>query len=85
MAESSGRAGKSGGSGAGKGAVSAEQVRSGEPEGGQQGRVQNRCEERGEPVAGAGLTPVSPLRGRPERGGSLEKLAEPRGGEQDSW
>lgn len=46
MAESSGRAGKSSGSGAGKGAVSAEQVRSGEGGRGQPGRARRRRERR---------------------------------------
>lgn len=54
MAELSGRAGKSSGSAAGKGAVSAEQVRSAD-EGEQPGWVRSRCEKRGERVAGAGL------------------------------
>lgn len=49
MAESSGRAGKSCGSGAGKGAVSAEQVGRGGGGGGRPGRARRRCEERARP------------------------------------
>lgn len=48
MAENGGRAGKSSGSGTGKGAVSAEQVRTREREVGRAGWVQSRCERRGE-------------------------------------
>lgn len=47
MAENGGRAGKSSGSGTGKGAVSAEQVRTRERAVGQAGWVQSRRERRG--------------------------------------
>lgn len=81
MAENSGRTGKNSGSGAGKGTVSAEQVGSREREGGQPGWVRSRCENGGSLWLVQTFTPVPHLRGHPERGGSLEKLAEPPGRE----
>lgn len=80
MAESSGRAGKSCGSGAGKGAVSAEQVRRGGGGGGRPGRVRRRCEQRARPRLSAASTPARRAPGgRPESGGPWEQTAGPRG------
>lgn len=84
MAESSGRAGKSSGSGAGKGAVSAEQVRRGEREGGQPGWVRSRCKKSGESGAGAGLD-SSPTFAWPPREGRVLGEASRTPGERVGW
>lgn len=82
MAESGGRAGKSGGSGAGKGAVSAEQVRAEKAEGGGRRRPEDMREE-GAPRLLPAFAP-GPRSVAAHRGGSWEKAAEPAG-ERAGW